>query len=283
MNTMKSWVVGTSLICVVVLALGAFLLVKPQLDEASEIRSQTEVLAGSNDVLAQEVGVLKEQFSHIDEYRTAIAEARVKLPEQADISEILREIEATAAGTGVTLVTSSPGPSELWVAPEAPADAAAEGETDAEAEAADPEAAESAAVGAAVESAEETGGGPVVDALAGALAQGVMGLEGFYQVPIAVDVVGSYDSVRAFISALQQDTRRFFLAGDMTLTRLEPADATGGRPAVVAGDVEVAMAVGAYVLLPGAGLEAEEVPEDPTAALPSGDRNPFLGGAAAGD
>ncbi|WP_168216827.1 hypothetical protein [Cellulomonas sp. Y8] len=137
MNSFKNWVIGTSLLCAVVLGLGAFLLVKPQLDEAGELDAQTEALVASNDDLAGEVADLKEQFSHIDEYRTALASAQTRVPQRADISAMLREIDAIATASGVTLVSSSPGAAQEWIAPEpetpAADDAAADGESEGDA------------------------------------------------------------------------------------------------------------------------------------------------------
>jgi Tfp pilus assembly protein PilO len=277
MNSFKNWVIGTSLLCAVVLGLGAFLLVKPQLDQANELDAQTEALAVSNDDLAEEVADLKEQFSHIDEYRASLASAQTRVPQRADISAMLREINAVATASGVTLITSSPGAAQAWVAPEADEQATGEAE-DADGAAADEASEEDEAAAEEVAAAAEASGDPLADALATAFAQEVMDLDGFYAVPITVDVVGPYANVRTFIDALQRTTQRYFYAGDLTLTRLDPADASDGRPAVSEGDVEVAIAVSAFVLTPSGGTVA--VPDDPTTPLPAGERNPFTGAAA---
>lgn len=280
MNSFKNWVIGTSLLCAVVLGLGAFLLVKPQLDQAGELDAQTEALVVSNDDLADEVAELKEQFSHIDEYRAALASAQTRVPQRADISAMLREVDAIATASGVTLVSSSPGAAQEWIAPEtetpAADDAATDGTTEGDATPADEKTPEEQAAADEVAAAAAASGDPLADALASAFIQDVMDLDGFYSLPISVDVVGPYENVRTFIDNLQRGTQRYFFAGDLTLTRLEPADAVDGRPAVVEGDVEVAIAVSAFVLSSGSGASAT-VPEDPTAPLPSGDRNPFTG------
>jgi len=279
MNSFKNWVIGTSLLCAVVLGLGAFLLVKPQLDQAGELDAQTAALVTSNDDLADQVADLKEQFSHIDEYRAALASAQTRVPQRADISAMLREIDSIATASGVTLVSSSPGAAQEWIAPEpetATDDAAADGSTDGDAAASDEASAEEQAAADEVAAAAEASGDPLADALAIAFAQDVMDLDGFYALPISVDVVGPYENVRTFIDTLQRGTQRYFFAGDLTLTRLEPADAVDGRPAVAEGDVEVAVAVSAFVLTSASGADAA-VPEDPSVPLPSGDRNPFTG------
>lgn len=277
MNSFKNWVIGTSLLCAVILGLGAFLVVKPQLDEASDLRDQTATLVASNDDLAGEVQVLKQQFAHIDEYRAALAEASVRIPQQADISAILREIDATAAATGVTVIVASPGQAQAWAPPEAPADAGADADAEADADA-DEGNAGAATAQDEVAAAATAGEDPVAAALAAALADQVMTLDGFFSVPISVDVVGSYPNVRAFMDTLQRGTERYYAVGDLTLTRLEPADPAGGRPPAVEGDVEVAMAVSAFVLTPQGQTAAEQpTTEDPATPLPSGDRNPFTG------
>lgn len=284
-QSLRSWTIGTSAVCVVVLGLGGFLLVKPQLDEASGVREQTATLTASNDDLADEVAALREEFADIDTYRAQLQAARVRIPEAADLSAMLRQIDAVAAASGVTLVTSSPAAAQEWVPPTPAAEEPTDGATQDGAEGAEPTPSPSASPADADADADaNAAGGSAGDALLQQLVAELTDVQGLYAIPVTVDVVGPYDAVRTFLSALQRNDGRYFFAGDFTLTRLDGSDASGGRPAVGPGDVELAMTASAFVLTPSEGA-SQVAPADPGAVpaplptAPDG-KNPFAGGAA---
>lgn len=272
-QSLKTWVVGTSLVCVTVLGLGGFLLVKPQFDEASQVRDETAELATSNDELADEVAVLRADFAKIDEFRAALAQRRTKVPENADLSAMLRQIDAVAAAAGVTLITSSPGKAQAWEPPvEKEEEPAAEGDSE---DAATPA---PTATTAPTDDAEGAAEALTSDEVLKKVAAELADVEGLYAIPVTIDVVGPYDNVRSLISLLQTGDGRYFFAGNFTITHLEPGEASGGRPAINPGDVELALAASVFVLTATEGASAvAETPDQPAAPLPPAPagKNPF--------
>jgi|GEM_PF-6664314 len=261
--SMKTWVVGTAGLCAVVLGLGGFVLIKPQFDERAQLQQETSDLAASNDVLGTEVAKLKSDFDQIDVFRQALADSRVKIPDHADLASLLREIDATATATGVTLITSSPQDAQAYAAPEADTPT--------------PEATETASAEPAPTPSAST---PEGQALAEAAAS-LTDVDGLYAIPIAIDVVGEFTQIQDFLSQLQTGTARFFLAGTFTMTRLEGGDA-GKLPATTPGQVEMAMEAAAFVLTPASGTVPEGDDQSAGAPVPSAPgRNPFNNGVGA--
>lgn len=270
--SMKTWVAGTAGLCVVVLGLGGFVLVKPQLDEAGRLDDETAQLEVSNNALGAEVDLLRDQFASIDQYRAELAQDRVKIPETADLPGLLREIDQQATTHGVTLVTSSPQEAtsyEMAEEDESTADPTAEATTNAGDSGAEPAPTPSAS------EAPSSG-----SSAAGALTAMLQSVDGMYAIPVTIDVVGDYRNVQDFIAGLQKDTQRYFLLGSFTMNRLETAG-VGKLPATTAGQIEAVMEVAAFVLLPEGGATEDGQVEGGGALPTDPGRNPFDTGIAA--
>lgn len=91
---------------------------------------------------------------------------------------------------------------------------------------------------------------------------------GLHTIPATVDVVGTHPAVLQVMTDLQTGTERYYLLGDLTLTRQETADASGRPPVTTAGDVELAVQVSAFVLT-GEGGRAADPGADGSAATGS--------------
>lgn len=267
--SMKTWIAGTAGLCVVVLGLGGFVLVKPQLDEASRLEDETSQLALSNDALEAEVGVLREQFASIDDFRAELAADRLKVPDDADLAALLREIDAQATAHGVALITSSPQEAATYQLEEDEPTTEPTAEATAESDAPDPAPSPSPS--------SATPEGSVADAVTAVL----QSVDGMYVIPVTVDVVGDWANIQSFIEGLQKDTQRYFLLGTFTMTRLETAEA-GKLPATTAGQIEAAMEVGAFVLTPADDVVSQGEDVDGAGTLPADSgQNPFDNGVTA--
>lgn len=252
------WVIGTVLLEVVILVAAWLLLVAPKLGEVADTRAAHEDALVQQELLRQRLATLREQYEHIDEYRAELASLRTQVPADAALAAYVDELQALATGAGVTIVTLAPGEPVTFGAgqPTAPAPAPAEGEdgsTDADATA-DGDATDEAAP--APQPAAPTG--PVL-----------------VSVPVTMNVVGTYDAAATFLASVQEGAQRLFLVTSTSFVRLDEADATGGRPAVADGDVELTVTGQMYVLPQDAA--AVPVPEETTEPepLPSSSRNPF--------
>ncbi len=261
MSSLKTWVAGTVLTSVLLAAGGWFLLISPQRSSAEEIRSQTESAAQSNAVLEVEIAALKRQHESIAEFRAALAEARLAIPADAEIASLLRQIDAVAVSTGVTLISVTPGAGASVTLVAVPSDEpAAPAEADGEGEATE-------------------GSEPAPDATA---TPEVPAIDGLYGIPLAIDVIGSYEATTAFLAQIQTGVERYIRVAQISSTALEARAAEGGRPETVQGDVELVASGFAYVVT-NAPVKQEAVAPSPLPVAPPG-RNPFLppGGQAAG-
>ena len=89
---------------------------------------------------------------------------------------------------------------------------------------------------------------PVVSLDPAAEAGALPEVPGFVAVPVAMTVVGTYQNSLNFLESLQTGTQRLFLVTTLDGTAQAEGEAAGGRPATVAGDMELTVNGYAYVL-----------------------------------
>lgn len=262
------WVVGTALLAVLVLAGAWFLGISPQLDAASENREQAEFERDRADLLRLQLEALRADFERMPEYALELEELQAQIPERLALAPLTRDVEATAARTGVHILAMNPSlPLPIEVFDTAPAPAPVE---------------------QASAKATEEGG----DAAATATPPPPPAPT-FFGTPIEVMVLGGYEAAFAFVREMQSNDGRLLLVTGIEVTAQEESGAAGGRPATQAGDVEVRVSLLAYTRLapvngslpagtggtePAGGAGGVELAgESGTAPLPvpAGGTNPF--------
>lgn len=234
MAAKKGTWIGATAFASVALAAGAwFLAISPQLAEAAELREQTESVDNQNDILELAIAKLAAEFEHLDEYRTELADLRLQIPTEAELSAYLRELDAIAAAHAVVVTNVAPAMPQAFVSAVVPAPAPAPTET-------------------AEEGTEEeaTAEEPTDEATptAPAVPAGPVAPPGFVAIPVTMTVVGTYDNTVAFLSSLQTGTQRLFLLTGITGTSQQPAEASGGRPELALGDQELQLTGFLYTL-----------------------------------
>ncbi len=274
-----TWVAGTVVASVAIMA-GAWLLaINPQLSEAAGLRDQTASVESQNSALSDTIEQLKKDFAHLDEYKGQLADLRTQIPTTDALSEYVREIDTIAAQHQVVVTNLVPSPAQAFVpaqvaapaAPtEEPTDPAAEESTDPTAEA-------SPTADATTEAPVDPGDTTATPAPDG----GASVPEGFAAIPVSITVVGTYDNTVAFLNSLQTGTKRLFLVSGITGTSQKDGEATGGKPATVVGDQELVVTGFLYALPdPLASLPAPDGAEAPTPApslpAPPPGRNPLV-------
>lgn len=265
-----TWVAGTVVLALVLLAAGWFLLVGPVLTTAGETRAQAEEVRASNDQLQSKIVTLKKQFEELPGFQQQLAELQQKVPTTGDIAGYLRQIDAEAGARGVTLTTITPSSGELFSPQAAAAEPAADGEaaaTDgaATADAATGEATDGAAEGAAAAD-EATTDAPA--APAGPVLPVVAAPVGMIDVPITITALGSYDNVMGWLEAVQQSVPRLQLVTSLNGVSQKDAEASGGRPATTVGDLELTVTGYLYVLPGTPAVVPADTPEESLADLP---------------
>jgi len=238
MAAAKGTWIGATAFASVALAAGAwFLAISPQLAEAAELREQTESVDNQNDLLELAIAKLAAEFEHLDEYRTELADLRLQIPTEAELSAYLRELDAIAVAHAVVVTNVAPAMPQAFVSAVVPAPAPAPTET--------------AEEGTEEEAlAEEPTDEPTDEATptAEAVPAGPVAPPGFVAIPLTITVVGTYDNTVAFLSSLQTGTQRLFLLTGITGTSQQPAEASGGRPELALGDQELQLTGFLYAL-----------------------------------
>lgn len=269
------WIAGAVVLVLALSAVGWFLVISPKFDEAAETQVMVDDTEMRNDMLRDEVAALAEKSTHIEDYRTELAGLQRQIPVDAQLPAIMDAFQAIANETGVLIAEITPAaPSEVTIA--APVPAATPEPT---AEGTDP-AATPAPEG------EITDG---TDPNAVPTTPTPTAPEGLVYLQVTVRVVGPYENVAVFVERAQ-NLERLFLVGAVDVVRLDPAEASTGRPEIFEGWVESAVTGLAFVLPPPASAvpdgtgqdgtgedgtgEDGETPPPPT--MPDSDRNPFL-------
>ncbi len=252
------WITGTVVAALVILLAAWFLGVSPQLSAAADNKEQTQAQTEANAQLESKITQLAKQFAKLDEYKAQLAAARVQIPTDLQLAAYQRELNQIASVHEVVIlslgVTSSTEVKVTTAAP--PATEPAEGDA---AAGTDPSAAQDpAASGAATTNVD---------------------VPGFYQVPVTLEVIGTYQNVLAFVQDAQVGTSRLLMVTGVTGTSQSVAEESGGRPATAAGDLDVVLSGALFVLTeqtPAAPAPVDPAAPKPALPVPPGDKNPMV-------
>jgi hypothetical protein len=232
----RTWIAGTLVLCLLISVASWFLLIGPKRAEAAELGQQTVDTNASNQQLQARIEQLKLQFAELPQRQAELAAIKQAMPEDPALPTLVRDLDAMATTTGVTLMSLAPGEptpvaQPVPPAPPAPAEgdaaAAGEGSTEAPAEG-DPAAADPAAAAGATP----------------APANGAV----LVSVPVNLVVVGDFFKSELFLKNLQAEMQRAFLVQTLTVQTEKDAEASGGKPATKNGDVTMTISGSVFVL-----------------------------------
>lgn len=229
-----TWVAGTVLLAVAILALAWFVFIAPVVDETSTVASDTQTAEDRNAGLRDQLDTLKAEFADLQTARDELAVIEGQIPKTPNTSEFVRTIEGLKAAAGTNIIDVQFGTPEDVL----PAGAAEDGSVAAPAEGAATE--DAAAAPAADEQAADSG--------AAADGTAVPVVPGFVAVPVSVTALGNPVGVLTFLDGLQQQSARLMLVTGLQGTGQKQEDATGGRPATAEGDLELVISGYIYVL-----------------------------------
>lgn len=105
MNTARLWTFGSVLVIVALLAGTWFVGISPRLEEASAANETRATVSAQNQVQSVNLVSLKEQFEKIDELRGKLDALRAAVPSDADLADLISEVNALANGAGVTVTS----------------------------------------------------------------------------------------------------------------------------------------------------------------------------------
>ncbi|GIG35111.1 hypothetical protein [Cellulomonas pakistanensis] len=260
-NVKKStWVAGTVLLAVAILALSWFVLISPVVAKTARAAEDTQIAEDRNSTLAAQLARLEQQFAELGSYEEQLALIEREIPATGRTSDFLRTVDSIAAASGAAVVDASVG------VPEAVAPAAVE---------AAPSSGDATEEGASGEGATDADGS---EEGAGASTSGPSAaapIPGFVAVPVTITALGNPVDVLSFLGTLQEDSDRLFLVTSLDGTGQDEAEASGGRPATAKGDLELLISGYVYVLqdptaAAGDATEQGESGAPPAAGDPSG-------------
>ncbi len=237
-----TWIGGTLFAAAVIGAATWFGAVQPTLSDAAALRSQTDEVNRSNQVLQTKVTKLAADFQKLPQYKQQLEALRIQVPTTAQLSDYVRQVQQVATAHTVVVTSFAPGTPQAVVVAQAAAPAAATS----------PSPTASASPGP---SATATPATPAAAAASAAAASGAPA--GMAAIPVSITVIGTYDNTLAFLSDLQTAIPRVMLVSGFTGTLQKDAAAGGGKPATHVGDQELVVTGFLYVL------------PDPTAASPA--------------
>jgi Tfp pilus assembly protein PilO len=108
MDKMRQWTLLTVVGIVAVLGAGWFLAVSPQRHHAADLRSQAATQVTANSQLQQRVAQLEQQKKGLPAQQRRLNQIAAKIPDNPALPALIRQLSAAADGAGVDLVSLSP-------------------------------------------------------------------------------------------------------------------------------------------------------------------------------
>jgi type IV pilus assembly protein PilO len=175
MTVTRKWSLLALLLVVAIFAAGWFLLISPKRGEAADLRSQTATQEDANARLEDKIQVLMAQQKDLPRQRARLAVIRTQIPDNPALPALVRDLTAAGRKVGATINTMSPSlPVAAVPSAQAPVATGTEGET-------------------------------TTPAVAPAAS--------LYQVPLNLDVSGSYFELEQFVNKLEGLSRSFLVTG----------------------------------------------------------------------
>lgn len=124
MTTANKWTLGAVGAVVLVLVASWFLLVSPQLSQASELSEQTQSQENANAQLQTEISVLEAQFKDLPQKQAQLKQLDQQIPATDELPVYIQDLTAAAGRSGVAMASVTPTATVPLVAPGAAAPAA---------------------------------------------------------------------------------------------------------------------------------------------------------------
>lgn len=237
MDKNKLWVVGSVLVMVVVLALGWFLGISPQLSDAAGAGLQSIDVQAMNLTQEATLAKLKKDYADIGALKAKLADLSESVPSDSAIPAFQDEVDAAGAAAGVTVAGFAVADAKPYQPVSAPAGAGS--------------AATPAPTASAAPAATPT---PRPTAVAGMppVTSPELTASNFSSLAVTLTVKGTYDQALAFVDGLQQG-KRLFLVDGITTSATSASGSTGSAKGVPASATQTATISGLiFVVTPPA-------------------------------
>lgn len=191
MSMTRRWSLLTAVLIIGILAAGWFVLVSPKRSDVADLRQQATDQQASNAALVQKLSVLKAQSLDLPKQKAQLAVLGKEIPNNPALPTLVRDLMTAGKKVGVEVVSMKPG-APVAVAVAVPVPVAAPATTTTGTDTAGTSA--------------DSGTTPTTTAAAPVAAP-------LYNVPLALEISGSYFEVEQFINKLEGMQRKFLLTG----------------------------------------------------------------------
>lgn len=198
-NRTARWTVATLALCALTLVAVWFALIAPRRSEAASLQAQNAEVKQSNDQLQIRIAELQAQFAQLPTTKAKLAAIRKQLPTETAMPALVRDLNAMADATGVTLMALTPSPGSVLEA----SASAASGSAASSPAAPSPAASSSAAPSPAASGSAASGSGALGDSRT------------VVSVPLTITVEGDYFQVVAFLEKVQARLPRAVLVNGL--------------------------------------------------------------------
>jgi Tfp pilus assembly protein PilO len=118
MTEMRKWSLGAVAVVLVALLAGWFLLISPKRSEAADLQAKTQTQLDANAQLQNQITLLKQQAKDLPEKQAQLAALDTKIPAEASLPGLIRQLTTAAQKSGVELTEITPSvPAPLVTTP----------------------------------------------------------------------------------------------------------------------------------------------------------------------
>ncbi len=194
----RQFSIGAAVVAVLILVAGWFLLVQPKRSDATDLRAQVDQQRTANTQLSQKIQMLRAQAKDLPAVQAKLSAFEAKIPDNPSLPALIRVLSATADDAGVDLVSIAPSePGALT-----PSTGSAPSPAPSPSPSSDPaDGSASSGSSSAAGGSSEAADAPTADG--GTLAQ----------IPVTVQVTGSYATVEQFFAGVEDMKRAMLVTG----------------------------------------------------------------------
>ncbi len=198
----RLWMLGVSLVAVMIVVFGWLFGIYPALSQADLATSQAQSTDAQNAAQRAALVKLKSQYEKLPDLEKELAGLQLSVPESSNLDDFLDQLQGLAQANGVTITAFTAAEATVYgggapgAAPTAPTPTASAAPTQGETPAATPQ-----------------------------KQSGVVG--SLFTVPITVAVKGTPGQIMAFTDAAQKGTRFFLVTADSFTGATPPGEGTG--------------------------------------------------------
>ena len=249
MSVTRKWSLMAAVLVLAILAAGWFLLISPKRGEAAVLRADTVTQDEANDRLLQQLEVLKAQQEDLPRQRARLAVLGTQIPDNPALPTMIRDLTKAGRKVGVSIDTMAPAVPVPVVAAQPVAPVAA---VPAPADGTESSAAtdSTATEGAAADGTATADGAAATDGTAPAVPVAPPP-PSLFQVPLTLNVTGSYFELEQFINKLEGLKRSLLVTGFTLAPAPEAAEGAGATSGPAPGDLTLVLQGRVFLSPPG--------------------------------